>query len=126
MSDGVMLKRGMKTHLPLSDHVAVSASIMCCISLTTISRVPFARSPGIFCSKITGQPSYRVKVWGGTPDMLREFRNSVGVNPSLFALHNRISVVVSAALCWCAVRCGEVKPIHDGGVDAINVLVQKS
>ncbi len=58
--------------------------------------------------------------------MLREFRNSVGVNPFLFALHNRISVVVRAVLCWCAVRCGEVKPIHDGGVDAVNALVQRS
>ncbi len=45
------------------------------------------------------KPFCRVKVWGGTPDMLREFRNSVGVNPSLFALHNRISVVVHATLC---------------------------
>jgi len=58
--------------------MAISASIMCCISLTTIRRVPFARSPGIFRSKITEQPSYRVKVWGGAPDMLREFRNLVG------------------------------------------------
>jgi hypothetical protein len=32
----------------------------------------------LFRSKITGQLSCRVKVWGGTPDMLREFRNSVG------------------------------------------------
>jgi hypothetical protein len=55
--------------------------------------------------------------------MLREFRNLVGVNPSLFALHNRINVVVRAALCWWAVRCGEVKHIHDGGVDVVNVLV---
>jgi hypothetical protein len=116
----------MKTHLPLSGPVAISASIMCCINLTTISRVPFARSPGIFRSKITGQPSCRVKVWGGTFDMLREFRNSVGVNPSLFALHNKINVVVCVALCWWAVRCGEVKSIHDGGVDAVNILVQCS
>jgi hypothetical protein len=49
--------------------------------LTTGSRVPFTRPPGIFCNKITGQPSYRVKVWGGTPDMLREFRNSMGKTP---------------------------------------------
>jgi hypothetical protein len=73
-----MLRQGMKTRLPLSGLVAISASIMCCINLTTISRVPFIRPPGIFCSKITGQLSYKVKVWGGTPDMLREFRNSVG------------------------------------------------
>jgi len=78
MSKGVMLRRGMKTCLPLSSPVVISASIMCYISLTTISRVPFARPPGTFRSKITGQPSCRVKVWGGTPDMLREFRNSVG------------------------------------------------
>jgi len=73
-----MSRRGMKTCLPLSGPVAISTSIMCYISLTTISRVPFARPLGIFRSKITGQPSYRVKVWGGTPDMLREFKNSVG------------------------------------------------
>ncbi len=77
VSEGVMLRRGMKTRLPLSGPMAISASIMCYISLTTINRVPFARSFGIFRSKITGQPSYRVKVWGGTLDMLREFRNSV-------------------------------------------------
>jgi hypothetical protein len=76
--EGVMLRRGMKTCLPLSGLVAISASIMCCINLTTIRRVPFARPPGIFRSKITRQPSCRVKVWGGTPDMLREFRNSMG------------------------------------------------
>jgi len=46
--------------------------------LDTINRVPFARPPSIFRSKIIGQPSCRVKVWGGTPDMLREFRNSMG------------------------------------------------
>jgi len=68
----------MKTRLPLSGPVAISASIMCYISLTTISRVPFVRPPGIFRSKITGQPSCKVKVCDGTPDMLREFRNSVG------------------------------------------------
>jgi hypothetical protein len=53
VSEGVMLRWGMKTHLPLSGPVAISTSIMCCISLTTISRVPFARPPGIFRSKIT-------------------------------------------------------------------------
>ncbi len=78
VSEGVMLRRGMKTRLPLSGPVAISTSIMCYISLTTIRRVPFARPPGIFRSKITGQPSCKVKVWGGTPDMLREFRNLVG------------------------------------------------
>jgi hypothetical protein len=78
VSEVVMLRRGMKTHLPLSGPLAISASIMCYINLTTISRVPFARPLGIFRSKITGQPSCKVKVWGGTPDMLREFRNSVG------------------------------------------------
>jgi len=78
VSEGVMLRRGMKTRLPLSGPMAILASIMCCISLTTISRVPFARPPDIFRSKITEQPSCKVKVWGGTPDMLREFRNSVG------------------------------------------------
>jgi len=78
VSEGVMLRRGMKTHLPLSGPVVISTSIMCCINLTTIRRVPFVRPPGIFRSKITGQPSYKVKVWGGTLDMLREFRNSVG------------------------------------------------
>ncbi len=36
------------------------------------------KSSGILRSKITGQPSCRVKMWGGTLDMLREFRNSVG------------------------------------------------
>ncbi len=118
-----MLRRGMKTRLPLSGPVAISASIMCCIGLTTISQVPFTRLPGIFRSKITGQPSCKVKVWGGTPDMLREFRNSVGVNPSMFALHNRINALVRVALCWWAVRCGEVKLIHDGGVDVVNVFV---
>jgi len=76
--EGVTLRRGMKTRLPLSGLVAISASIMCYISLTTISRMPFARPPGISRNKITGQLSCRVKVWGGTPDMLREFRNSVG------------------------------------------------
>jgi hypothetical protein len=78
VSEGVMLRRGMKMRLPLSGLVAISALIMCCISLTTIKRVPFAKPLDIFRSKITGQPSYRVKVWGGIPDMLREFRNSVG------------------------------------------------
>ncbi len=78
VSKGVMLRWGMKTRLPLSGHVAILASIMCYISLTTISRMSFARPPDIFRSKITGQPSCKVKVWGGTPDMLREFRNSVG------------------------------------------------
>jgi hypothetical protein len=78
VSKGMMLRWGMKTRMPLSGPVVISASIMCYISLTTISRVPFAKPPGIFRSKITGQPSCRVKVWGGTPDMLREFRNSVG------------------------------------------------
>ncbi len=78
VSEGVMLRRGMKMRLPLSGPVAILASIMCCISLTTISRVPCARLPGIFRNKITGQPSCKVKVWGGTPDMLREFRNLVG------------------------------------------------
>jgi hypothetical protein len=78
VSERVMLKRGMKTRMPLSGPVAISTSIMCCINLTTIRRVPFARPPSIFHSKITGQPSCKVKVWGGTPDMLREFRNSVG------------------------------------------------
>jgi len=63
---------------PLSGLVAISASIMCYINLTTISRMPFARPPDIFHIKITGQPSCKVKVWGGTPDMLKEFRNSVG------------------------------------------------
>jgi hypothetical protein len=76
--EGVMLRQGMKTRLPLSGPVAILASIMCGISLTTISQMPFARSPGLFRSKITGQPSYKVKVWGGTLDMLREFKNSVG------------------------------------------------
>jgi hypothetical protein len=73
-----MLRWGMKTRLPLSGPVVISASIMCCISLTTIKRVPFARPPDILRSKITRQPSYKVKMWGGTPDMLKEFRNSVG------------------------------------------------
>jgi hypothetical protein len=78
VSEGVMLRRGMKMCMPLFNPVAISASIMCCINFTTINRVPFARPPGIFHSKITGQPSCRVKMWGDTPDMLREFRNSVG------------------------------------------------
>jgi hypothetical protein len=73
-----MLRRGMKTRLPLSGPVTISASIMCYISLTTISRVPFARPPDIFRSKIIGHPSCKVKVCGGTPDMLREFKNLVG------------------------------------------------
>jgi hypothetical protein len=72
------LKWGMKTRLPLSSPVVISTSIMCYINLTTINRVPFTRPPDIFRNKITGQPSCKVKVWGGTPDMLREFRNSVG------------------------------------------------
>jgi hypothetical protein len=76
-----MLRRGMKTCMPLSGPMAISASIMCCISLTIISRVPFVRPPDIFHNKITWQPSCRVKVWGGTSDMLREFRNSVGKTP---------------------------------------------
>jgi hypothetical protein len=75
------VSEGMKTRLPLSGPVAILASIMCCISLTIISRVPFVRSHDIFRNKITGQPSYRVKVWGGTPDMLKEFRNLVGKTP---------------------------------------------
>jgi hypothetical protein len=69
---------GNENALPLSGLVAISALIMCCISLTTIRRVPFVRPPGIFRNKIIGQLSYKVKVWGGTLDMLREFRNSVG------------------------------------------------
>jgi len=47
VSEGVMLRWGMKTRLPLFGPVAISASIMCYISLTTISPMPFARPPGV-------------------------------------------------------------------------------
>jgi hypothetical protein len=68
----------MKMRLPLFGPVVISTSIMCCISLTTISQVPFTRLPDIFCSKIIRQLSCRVKVWGGTPDMLRELETRWG------------------------------------------------
>jgi hypothetical protein len=78
VSEGVMLICGMNTRWPFAGHVVTSASMTCCMSRMIMSLIPLARALVMLRNNMMGQPSYKCSSWGGTPEKLNVFKNSVG------------------------------------------------
>jgi len=78
VSEGVMLSRGMNNRWPFAGPVATSASMTCYMSWMTMSLVPLARPLVMLRNNMMGQPSCKCSSWGGTPEKLSVFKNSMG------------------------------------------------
>ena len=79
-SDDASLTLGIKTRSPCLFPVSISASITWSCNYTTISLVPLQRPrcTSRFLSSITIEFGLRMSLWGGIPDGVRLFKNSIG------------------------------------------------
>ena len=66
------------------DRLQPLASMTRSPNLVTIKRVPLAKPPVRFRSKMMGHPTRNNNLCGGTPEKFRLFKNSVGYNPPAF------------------------------------------